>query len=464
MLEAEYRHLTRTAPSRSAAIVTYGSRLAARPAGATDATANEGIRAYIEGNGRFQLEPRLERSPPRAATSPTAPSCAATTSRATTGCARSSRPSGSPQTATSRSPAGPSRACGLTDVDGQQPIVLPAIDARWRIADPIARTAGSSCRRTASPSCAPRARTRQRAFASAHWDRRGITPLGPGAGAHRLARGDVYHTNDTLLTADRRSIAARRAGTARVIGALGGRAALAVRRRLHGRHPAADARASSSSPRRRPSNLDIPNEDARVVDLEDSNLFALNRFPGYDRWEDGVRVTYGADWALDLPRRLGPHHYRPELSARPAGNDPAAGHRPFRPLLRLRRPDQRPHRPPRQLHPPLPARQGQFRDPPQRDRRDDRRPPDLCDDRLSPAQPRHRSVDRGSARPRGDPARRPGQLRPLLVDLRLGGHRSHQPAGGSAFAGRRLRAGPPPARHPLRRRLHRAWRDLAARL
>jgi LPS-assembly protein len=50
------------------------------------------------------------------------------------------------------------------------------------------------------------------------------------------------------------------------------------------------------------NNLDIPNEDARSVDLEDSNLFALNRFPGYDRWEDGSRVTYGVDWALDLPR------------------------------------------------------------------------------------------------------------------------------------------------------------------
>jgi LPS-assembly protein len=48
-------------------------------------------------------------------------------------------------------------------------------------------------------------------------------------------------------------------------------------------------------------NLDIPNEDARAVDLEDSNLFALNRFPGYDRWEDGSRVTYGLDWSLERP-------------------------------------------------------------------------------------------------------------------------------------------------------------------
>jgi len=36
--------------------------------------------------------------------------------------------------------------------------------------------------------------------------------------------------------------------------------------------------------------------------LQDSNLFALNRFPGYDRIEDGVRFTYGFDWQFDAPR------------------------------------------------------------------------------------------------------------------------------------------------------------------
>src|SRR3546814_5898322 len=49
------------------------------------------------------------------------------------------------------------------------------------------------------------------------------------------------------------------------------------------------------------SNLSIPNEDSRAVDLEDSNLFALNRFPVYDRWEDGSRVTWGAEWSLNVP-------------------------------------------------------------------------------------------------------------------------------------------------------------------
>ncbi|MBW7946837.1 MAG: LPS assembly protein LptD, partial [Sphingomonadaceae bacterium] len=49
-------------------------------------------------------------------------------------------------------------------------------------------------------------------------------------------------------------------------------------------------------------NDHIPNEDSRAVDLDDTNLFDLNRFPGADRWEGGQRVTYGATWRLDRPR------------------------------------------------------------------------------------------------------------------------------------------------------------------
>jgi LPS-assembly protein len=49
------------------------------------------------------------------------------------------------------------------------------------------------------------------------------------------------------------------------------------------------------------SNLDIPNEDSRAIELEDNNIFALNRLPGIDRVEDGVRVVYGAEWQLRRP-------------------------------------------------------------------------------------------------------------------------------------------------------------------
>ena len=73
----------------------------------------------------------------------------------------------------------------LTDVQGMQPFVLPAIDARWRIADPIA---GGTIELQANSLGIIRTEGQdtQRAFASARWDRRFITPLGPGGRAHRL--------------------------------------------------------------------------------------------------------------------------------------------------------------------------------------------------------------------------------------------------------------------------------------
>src|SRR3546814_5700814 len=49
------------------------------------------------------------------------------------------------------------------------------------------------------------------------------------------------------------------------------------------------------------NNLDIPNEDSRAFDLEDSNLFAINRFNGHDRFEDGARITYGLEWNYSRP-------------------------------------------------------------------------------------------------------------------------------------------------------------------
>ena len=47
--------------------------------------------------------------------------------------------------------------------------------------------------------------------------------------------------------------------------------------------------------------MDIPNEDSRAFELEDSNIFSLNRFPGQDRFEDGTRLTYGVEYAFDRP-------------------------------------------------------------------------------------------------------------------------------------------------------------------
>jgi LPS-assembly protein len=114
-----------------------------------------------------------------------------------------------------------------------------------------------------------------------------------------LARGDVYNSDENHLTATaiyrgNPGWRTRALATAAVdvrwplVGSfMGGTQVLTPRFQI------------VASPK--VSNLAVPNEDARAIELEDSNLFALNRFPGYDRIEDGVRFTYGFDWRLDRP-------------------------------------------------------------------------------------------------------------------------------------------------------------------
>lgn len=139
----------------------------------------------------------------------------------------------------------------------------------------------------------------QRAFAKAEWSRRSITGLGQVVTLTGLLRGDVYHSDDNELnpTASYRGNPgweARGVALAAIdvewpfVGEfLGGEQEFTPRVQFVATPPI--------------RNLDIPNEDARAIDLEDSNLFALNRFPGYDRIEDGARVTYGFDWRLRRP-------------------------------------------------------------------------------------------------------------------------------------------------------------------
>lgn len=42
----------------------------------------------------------------------------------------------------------------------------------------------------------------------------------------------------------------------------------------------------------------IPNEDSRNFEFDDTNIFSLNRLPGYDRYEGGLRVAYGLKTAF----------------------------------------------------------------------------------------------------------------------------------------------------------------------
>jgi LPS-assembly protein len=188
---------------------------------------------------------------------------------------------------------------GLRADDEQReiPIALPAIDARFREEDVLGGTL--QLQGNSLSILRIEGQDTQRAFASAEWDLRRITPWGQEVTLTAYARGDVYHTDEAEST-----VVPIYSGTngwhTRAIGALaadvkwpfigplfGGVQRLVPHVQLVLTPPTA--------------NIDIPNEDARSIDLEDSNLFALNRFPGYDRWEDASRITYGFDWSLDRP-------------------------------------------------------------------------------------------------------------------------------------------------------------------
>ena len=296
-LEARWRHLTSIGAYQLSGFVTHGD---IPDPDAIDLTPDDrdGVRGYFEGNGRFQLDPYWTVTGSfRAATDKTVARRYDIT--------RDDR---------LRSFINAERIDldsyisiegwafqGLRSTDQQDriPIALPAVDARLRLDEPVL---GGRVEIQANSLAILRldGQDTQRAFASARWDLRRITRMGQEFTLTAFGRADAYHTKDSAETPvdlyrgkdgwQFRGIGALAADLKwPLVGNLwGGTQRLTPRLQLVLTPPT--------------ENLDIPNEDARAVDLEDSNLFALNRFPGYDRWEDGSRVTYGVEWAFDRPK------------------------------------------------------------------------------------------------------------------------------------------------------------------
>ena len=295
-LEGRFRNLTSLGAYQIGAFATYG-RIDDPDPDAIDPSQRRNFRGYLEANGKFQLDPYWS----------------------ITGSLRAA----SDKTVTRRydisrddvlrnfidveridrtsyiSIAGWAfQGLRVDDVQKRIPIALPAIDARFIVPGTIG---GGKLLVQANSLAILRidGQDTQRAFASAKWDLRKITRMGQELTLTAFARGDVYHTSDSDDTTVA-AYAGRDGWHVRGIGALaadmrwpfigqafGGTQRLTPRVQLVLTPPT--------------PNLDIPNEDARSVDLEDSNLFALNRFPGYDRWEDGSRITYGLEYQLDRP-------------------------------------------------------------------------------------------------------------------------------------------------------------------
>jgi len=296
-LEARWRQLTSIGAYQIGGFVTYGNIPDTDPLDLTPEN-RRGFRGYFEANGRFQLDPYWTITGfLRGATDKTvARRYDITRDDLFRNFINAERISIDSYVSIAGWAFQGQRS---TDVQETIPFALPAIDARFRLQDPIL---GGQVELQANSLAILRihGEDTQRAFASARWDLRRLTRMGQELTLTAFVRADAYHSDENGET----TVDIYRGDPGwqfRKIGAL----AADLRWPLVGEIWGGTQRLTPRiqlvlTPQTK--NIEIPNEDSRSVDLEDTNLFALNRFPGYDRWENGSRITYGLSWAHDRPR------------------------------------------------------------------------------------------------------------------------------------------------------------------
>jgi LPS-assembly protein len=296
MASATYRALTDRGAYQITGYATAGSRIPVG-AGGIGATSQNDFRGYFDATGRFQLNEAWSISG----------SVRATTDRTFLRRYDISREDRLRSTIEAER-IGPNSYFSLAgwatqtlrvnDPQGQVPIALPVVDWRMRLPDTVA---GGKVEFQLNTLAIGRTEGQdtQRAFAQARWDMRRLTGMGQEITLTALARGDVYNSSDnaltnTLIYRGESGLQARASGSVAAdmrwpfVGeAFGGTQVLS---------PRVQVVATPTT-----GNLEVPNEDSRAIELEDSNLFALNRLPGYDRMEEGVRVVYGVEWSLQRP-------------------------------------------------------------------------------------------------------------------------------------------------------------------
>ena len=297
MLQADYREINSLGAYRVSAYGTYSRRADDLSVPITDATSKNDFRGYFDAVGNVQLDPNWSASA----------SFRLSTDRTFLRRYDLSRDDRLRYTLRVERIDQDSyfsinawvvQTLRVGERQGLQPFALPEIDYRRRMDDGIV---GGRFEFEVNSLAIGRSdgQDSQRAFASARWDLRKLTAWGQEITLTAYTRGDIYHASDTMLT----TVASYRGEDGFHFRGIAS-AALDMKWPLVGELFGGTQRITPrlqfvASPKI--ENLQVPNEDARAVDLEDSNLFALNRFPGYDRVEDSSRVTWGVDYALYLP-------------------------------------------------------------------------------------------------------------------------------------------------------------------
>jgi LPS-assembly protein len=179
------------------------------------------------------------------------------------------------------------------------PFVAPLVEGRW---DPQYLIAGGRLRVVGSAVMLNRdqdirkltplgaqmnqALNTRRASANADWRLSKTFSNGLRVEPFAVARSDLYSIDDPSA-ANRLRVVGRTQAT------LGANISMPFIRRTRGTSLILEPLAQLAiSPRDRLNN-EVPNEDSLAFDFDNTNLFSLNRFPGYDRFEGGARANLG---------------------------------------------------------------------------------------------------------------------------------------------------------------------------
>lgn len=182
----------------------------------------------------------------------------------------------------------------VDDRFGQTPIALPFVDYRWSSGlDP--RLGEFGIRANAMSLVRTEAMDTYRVSTSADWNKQWLSSMGQVLRVTGLVRGDMYYVNDAQ-DPDNPTYAGENGWQGRLLPLAAAEISWPLAGPSFGGFqtltPIVQVVAAGKG-----HNSVIPNEDSRAFDLEDTNLFDLNRFSGLDRWEGGTRTTYGVRWA-----------------------------------------------------------------------------------------------------------------------------------------------------------------------
>lgn len=132
-----------------------------------------------------------------------------------------------------------------------------------------------------------------RIVTEAGWEKKYITDFGLVSTIQALARGDAYYVNDRdIATAG--SGRSNDATKTRFFPSVTGTTSLPMVKPLEKAQAVIEPIVSvTASPHIDSVDDDIPDEDSQDVQVDASNVFDPNRFPGQDRIEDGSHATYG---------------------------------------------------------------------------------------------------------------------------------------------------------------------------